>query len=228
MEIKECNLLTNFIAIKRLKSLDPPHKGLRDALSQFSLLAGKTQYDNIDSVQRLKDLGSEVFHLLRDHTQTEEKFILKPLEDKVPGAAASDSADHKILDAIEYALEQKLASFDGTQSDEEGHEFYLKFTEFHGEYLEHIAEEDRETEVMMQHYFTDEELIGHQVQIMQEMDFKTLLLWFKYIVPARRSSENKQVLTAFKSNAPAEAYEAVKSTILQVVTEVEWNAMNPG
>jgi uncharacterized protein YktA (UPF0223 family) len=127
MEIKECNLLTNFIAIKRLKSLDPPHKGLRNALSQFSLLAGKTQYDNIDSVQRLKDLGSEVFYLLRDHTQTEEKFI-----------------------------------------------------------------------------------------------------WFKYIVPARRSSENKQVLTAFKSNAPAEAFETVKSTIIQVVTEVEWNAMNPG
>lgn len=213
--------------MERLKSLDPPHKGLRNALSQFSLLAGRTQYDNIDSIQKLKQLGSEVFHLLRDHTQTEEKFILKPLEDRVPGAAASDSADHKILDAHEFLLEQKLASFDGTQSDEEGHEFYLKFTEFHSEYLEHIAEEDRVTEKMMQAHFTDEELIGHQVQIMQEMDFKTLLLWFKYIVPARRSEENKQVLTAFKANAPAEAYEAAKATILSVVTPEEWDAMKP-
>jgi uncharacterized protein YktA (UPF0223 family) len=214
--------------MKRLKSLDPPHKGLRNALSQFSLMAGKTQYNDMSSVQRLKDLGSEVFHLLRDHTQTEENFILKPLEDKIPGAAASDSADHKILDAIENALEEKLLSFNGAQSDEEGHEFYLKFTEFHSEYLEHIAEEDRVTEEMMQLHFTDEELIGHQVQIMQEMDFKTLLLWFKYIVPARRSSENKQVLTAFKSNAPAEAFEAVKSTIMQVVSQEEWEAMDPG
>jgi hypothetical protein len=37
---------------------------------------------------------------------------------------------------------------------------------------------------------------------MQQMEFKTLLLWFKFIVPARRSEENKQVLTAFKANAP--------------------------
>jgi hypothetical protein len=213
--------------MERLKSLDPPHKGLRNALSQFSLLAGKTQYNNLSSVQKLKSLGSEVFHLLRDHTQTEENFILRPLEEKVPGAAAGDSADHKILDALELALEEKLAAFDGTQTDEEGHEFYLKFTDFHSEYLEHIAEEDRLTEVMMQQYFTDEELIGHQVQIMQQMDFKTLLLWFKFIVPARRSSENKQVLTAFKANAPAEAYEAAKATILSVVTVEEWDAMKP-
>lgn len=213
--------------MERLKSLDPPHKGLRNALSQFSLLAGKTQYDNIASVQKLKDLGNDVFHLLHDHTQTEENFILKPLEEKVPGSASGDSADHQILNALEEALEQKLASFNGTQSDEEGHEFYLQFTEFHSEYLEHIAEEDRVTEVMMQQNFTDEELIEHQVQIMQQMDFKTLLLWFKFIVPARRSSENKQVLTAFKANAPAEAYEAAKATILQVVSTEEWNAMKP-
>ncbi|MEN9883677.1 MAG: hypothetical protein RLZZ420_894 [Bacteroidota bacterium] len=214
--------------MKRLKSLDPPHKGLRNALSQFSLMAGKTEFDNMDSVQKLKDLGSEVFHLLHDHTHTEENFILKPLEDRIPGAGASDSADHKILEAMEHALKQKLATFDGTQSDDEGHEFYLKLTEFHSEYLEHIAEEDRVTEVMMQKFFTDEELIGHQVEIMQQMDFKTLLLWFKYIVPARRSSENKQVLTAFKTNAPAEAFEAVKSTIMQVVSQEEWDAMDPG
>jgi translation elongation factor EF-G len=213
--------------MERLKSLDPPHKGLRNALSQFSLLAGKTQYNNFNSVQKLKELGNEVFHLLRDHTQTEENFILRPLEEKVPGAAAGDSADHKILDALEQALEQKLAAFDGTQTGEEGHEFYLKFTEFHSKYLEHIAEEDRLTEVMMQQYFTDEELIEHQVQIMQQMEFKTLLLWFKFIVPARRGEENKQVLTAFKANVPAEAYEAAKSTILTVVTAEEWNTMKP-
>jgi hypothetical protein len=126
--------------MERLKSLDPPHKGLRNALSQFSLLAGKTDYNNVDSVQKLKALGNEVFHLLRDHTQTEENFILRPLEEKAPGSAVGDAADHNILDSLESALEQKLAAFDGNQTDEEGHEFYLKFTEFHSEYLEHIAE----------------------------------------------------------------------------------------
>lgn len=213
--------------MERLKSLDPPHKGLRNALSQFSLLAGKTQYNNIAHIDKLKSLGKELFLLLRDHTQTEDRFILKPLEEKVPGSTTGDTEDHCRLDVIENDIEQKLLSFDGTQSDEEGHDFYLQFTEFHSEYLEHIAEEDRITELLMQKHFTDEELIQHQVQIMKEMDFNMLLLWFKYIVPARRPSENKQVLTAFKANAPAQAFEAVKQTILQVVSEAEWADMQP-
>jgi len=213
--------------MERLKSLDPPHKGLRNALAQFSLLAGKTQYNDLASVTKLKALGSEVFHLLRDHTHTEDQFILKPLEEKVPGSSIGDTEDHRQLEVIEDALEQRLIAFDGTQSDEEGHDFYLQFTEFHSEYLEHIAEEDRVTEVLMQQHFTDEELIGHQVQIMQEMNFNTLLLWFKFIVPARRVAENKQVLTAFKANAPAEAYEAAKGIIMQVVSQEEWEAMQP-
>jgi hypothetical protein len=213
--------------MERLKSLDPPHKGLRNALSQFSLLAGKTQYSDIKSVQKLKDLGHEVFHLLRDHTNTEEKFILKPLGEKLPETVLTDYDDHQILNVLELSLEKKLETFNGKQSDEEGHEFYLQFTEFHSKYLEHIAEEDRDTEYLMQKYFTDEALISHQIQIMQQMDFKTLLLWFKYIVPARRISENKQVLTSFKANAPANVYDQVKEINLKVVSAEEWNAMKP-
>ena len=51
--------------MKRLKSLDPPHKGLRNALSQFALAAGKTDYQNLKEVQDLKNLGAEVFHILK-------------------------------------------------------------------------------------------------------------------------------------------------------------------
>jgi len=50
-----------------------------------------------------------------------------------------------------------------------------------------------------------------------------LLLWFKYIVPARRSDENAQVLTGFKSSAPAEAYEAVLNVIRKEISESELN-----
>jgi hypothetical protein len=50
-----------------------------------------------------------------------------------------------------------------------------------------------------------------------------LLLWFKYIVPARRPDENAQVLTGFKSAAPEEAYAAVLNTIRQEISENELN-----
>jgi hypothetical protein len=91
--------------------------------------------------------------------------------------------------------------------------------------LEHINEEDVALELEMQKQFTDEELMQHQIAIMGEMSFETLLLWFKYIVPARRPDENAQVLSGFKSAAPAPAFDAVLGVIKNELSEHEFQAI---
>jgi hypothetical protein len=210
--------------MERLKSLDPPHKGLRNALSQFSLLAGNTNYKSKLEIEVLKSLGEELFHLLKNHTKNEDTYILAPLKDKYLEDTTYFENVHCTLDSMELKLKSTLASFDGNQSDEIGHEFYLSFTEFHGEFLKQIANEDRNLETDMQAAFTDEELIQQQVDIMKSMDFPTLLLWFKYIVPARRIEENAQVLTAFKSTG-SEAFEAVLNIIRPQLSEERYNSI---
>lgn len=209
--------------MNRLKSLDPPHKGLRNALGKITLLAGKTDYSSKASVEKLQSLGKEVFLLLTDHTATENKYILAPLEKRNPGFTADYLADHGEIDSLEQSLQERLLAFDGTQSNDEGHQFYLDLCDFQSAYLEHIDVEDVELEEEMQKHFTDEELMGHQIEILQAMSFDMLLLWFKYIVPARRPDENAQVLTGFKSSAPAEAYEAVLNVIRKEISESELN-----
>lgn len=211
--------------MERLKSLDPPHKGLRNLLAQFSLLAGQTCYSDIKEITKLKVVGKDLFQLLENHAYTEEAFILAPLKNKVAHLTAEIEEDHARLELLEEEIKEKLHSFDGTQSDDEGHEFYLLFSDFHSQYLTHIAEEDRTLESNLQANFTDEELIEHQIAIMQSMDFPTLLLWFRYIVPARRIEENAQVLNAFKSSAPMEAYNTVLTTIREVLTEDRYLAI---
>ena len=62
--------------MERLKSLDPPHKGLRNALSKLALIAGKTNYTSEESVKKLQLISKEVFHLLKDHTATETNSYL--------------------------------------------------------------------------------------------------------------------------------------------------------
>jgi len=69
--------------------------------------------------------------------------------------------------------------------------------------------------------FTNEELMEHQIEIMKEMSFDTLLLWFKYIAPARRPEENAQVLSGFKSVAPELAFTTVLNTIRAEVDDEE-------
>lgn len=209
--------------MNRLKSLDPPHKGLRNALGKITLLAGKTDYTSKASVSKLQALGNEVFALLKDHTQTENNYILAPLEKRNPGFTADYMTDHGEIDNLEQSLLDRLIAFNGVQSNDEGHQFYLDLCDFQSAYLEHIDVEDVELEEEMQKHFTDEELMGHQIEIMQAMSFDMLLLWFKYIVPARRADENAQVLTGFKSSAPEEAYNAVLNVIREEISESELN-----
>jgi glutaredoxin len=199
--------------MNRLKSLDPPHKGLRNALGKLSLLAGKTDYTTLESVEKLKSLAQEVFHLLKDHTSVENKFILAPLQEKNPAFTESYFAEHLQIEEAEKNLFERFTSLNGKQSNDDGHQLYLDFCKFQSHYLEHINEEDEVVELEMQQQFTDEELMQHQIAIMGEMSFDTLLLWFKYIVPARRAAENAQVLSGFKSAAPQEAFTAVLDTI---------------
>ena len=211
--------------MERLKSLDPPHKGLRNALGKLSLIAGKTDYASLHSVEKLQLVAKEVFHLLKDHTATENKFILAPLEKRNADFTQNYFSDHEQIDAIEQQLLDRFMTLNGEQTNDYGHQLYLDFCNFHSHYLEHINEEDTLLEIEMQKQFTDEELMQHQIDIMSEMSFETLLLWFKYIVPARRPEENAQVLSGFKSIAPEAAFNTVLDTIKNEISENEFQTI---
>jgi hypothetical protein len=208
--------------MERFKSLDPPHKGLRNALGRITLLAGKTKFSNLQQVANLQKLAGEVFFLLKAHTKTENEFILKPLSAKNALAAEPYFEDHADIEEWENHLWDSIKNLDGTQTDDHGHLIYLNLCDFQSAYLDHIDEEDVELEKVLQQNFTDEELIQHQIEIMKQMEFSTLLLWFKYIVPARRTEENAQVIRNFKANAPEEAVDAVLQTIQKELSDEEF------
>ena len=108
--------------MERLKSLDPPHKGLRNALSKLAFIAGKTEYTSKSSVEKLQFIAKEVFHLLKDHTATENKFILTPLEAKNPAFTESYYAQHIEIDNAEQQLFDRIMSLTGEQSNDWGHQ----------------------------------------------------------------------------------------------------------
>ena len=207
--------------MERLKSLDPPHKGLRNALSKLALIAGKTNYASIESVKKLQLISKDVFHLLKDHTATENKFILGALDAVNKSFTKDYYTDHVEMDQTEQQLFDRIMSLNGEQTNDFGHQLYLDICHFQSHYLEHINEEDIALEAEMQKHFTDEDLMQHQIAIMGEMSFETLLLWFKYIVPARRPEENAQVLSGFKSAVPESAFNAVMEVIKNEISENE-------
>jgi hypothetical protein len=53
----------------RFSLLDTPHKGLRNALSELSLMAGNTDYTSIDQIRMLQEKAASVFRFLEEHAQ---------------------------------------------------------------------------------------------------------------------------------------------------------------
>lgn len=192
----------------REKSYAASHKGLRNILSKFSLLAGQINYSTMEEVAQLQQLGNEMFTLLSHHLQTENEDLLFPLEQRVKGASEHDLHDHEELEKVQSKLEERLSQLNGKQDAEEGHAFYLSFTDFQSRYLAHILEEELVTEKLLLDNFSDEELNENRARIMQKVDFNVLMLSLKYIVPAQSEAENVELLSAFRKNAPA-AYDAL-------------------
>lgn len=206
-----------------IKSFAAPHKGLRNVISRFAFQLGYTHFGDASALQRLKTVGEEMFTLLNDHVHTENEYTLRYLEERSPGASAHDRDDHEKLDEIQNDLQRQLLEFTGNEVPEQMHSFYLNFTSFQSQYLEHIHEEETVTELLLQQHFTDDELMEHRQTIMKALEPKTLLLWLKYIIPAQRADESLGMLTGLKANAPEVFFTQVMQTIKTEMDQGRYN-----
>ncbi len=208
-----------------LRPLDPPHKGIRNALSQLSLAAGSTTATDIHGVNELVILAVDVLEFIDEHADFEEKYILEPLDERVPGSSADDHIAHQQLEIQVEQLRHQLATLTNSPEQADIDAFYTDISLFQAAYLEHMAHEEATTERLMMEHFSDEELIGHQIAIMAETSFESLLRMFRFIAPARRLDENLQVLQAFRANAPEPAFTAVMQTLQNAMPPQKFNAL---
>ncbi len=209
----------------RVRMYSAPHKGLRLALSNFSTLAGKLEFSDPESLKQLKNTGRELFDMLSGHTITENEYVLKALATKVPEAAAFDIHEHEELEEKQTKLEERMNALTGFESSDEQHEFYLLISDFHSTYLSHILHEEQVSERLMQHHFTDEELVAIRADFIKAMDFNKLLLFMKHIAAAQTLTENMHQLNGMKANMPPEAFEAVCGALKQVLPAQEFNTL---
>jgi hypothetical protein len=218
----------------RMKIFDVPHKGLRNALSQFSLQAGNTHYQDAAAVAALHQFGQQVFSLLSIHAHDENNVTLNHLEERLPGAAHHNMDDHEVLEAKQQLLEDALdamlqSSQQGKDISADGAAFYSNLNDYHALYLQHMAEEEKDTQPLLWQYFTDEELLQHRKQIMANNPPQTLFTWFRFVMPAQSHIERVSLLKGFKLNAPpaffAEGMQVIKQVLVPKAYEMLENAL---
>lgn len=208
--------------MQREKTFCLPHKGLRKLMGEFSLLAGRTDISNESELQALKNMGNELFALLKEHAEIENTVILAALNAKVPGAGADNEEEHEQLEKVQEQLEDWLNRFDGSQSAEEGFQFYLAFSSFQGQYLEHIIHEETETQDLLWENFTDEELLGIKMKIIQSIPLEMLLVWMKHFAVAQTRAENITLLNGMKAGMPPQVFSIVAGVVQSAVPATEY------
>ena len=193
--------------MQRVKLFESAHKGLRNALSQFSYMIGKTDFNNHGDVKSLHSLGLDVCMLLGSHANDENTIVLAELEAKVPGSSKHDMDDHERLEVDQDAIERLLDDIKTVQGNGEdaagmGAELYIKFAKFHGEYLLHTVEEETVTQRMLWENFTDAEIHGMRGRIIARFTPEAFEKWQGFILPAITNNDRAMMFGGLKANAP--------------------------
>lgn len=133
-----------------------PHKGLRNLLSQVSLLSGNTDYSNAVSLEKLKDLTTELVTLLDLHVHSEEDVLLPALEVKVPGSTRENVEEHEQLEKEIKDFDEKMKNITVDSTPDSGVKFYESVYNFHSKYIAHMAMEEDDMNPLIWDNFTDD------------------------------------------------------------------------
>lgn len=198
-----------------------PHKGLRNLLSQLSMLSGNTDYSNSESLVKLKSLTSELVILLDLHNQAEEDFLLPALEAHVSGSTKENIEEHELIEKEVNAFDELLKNITTESTPDLGAKFYESISNFHARYIIHMAMEEGEMNSVIWANLTDEKLLELQGEIMAALSPEHTMMWFKYIVPALNPFERSIIMGSFKANAPLEFFNAVFEMLKEHLTKNE-------
>jgi len=184
-----------------------PHKGLRNGLSQLSMLAGNTDYSDELALDKIRNLTDELVLLLDTHAEKEDQIVLPALEERAPGSTAENIEEHIELENEVEAFHDLLRSMSTDSSPTMGAGFYEAVNSFYAKYIIHMDMEEKDINPILWEHFTDDELMGIQGQILGSFSPEMMMKWFEYIIPALNPFERTIMLGGFKQNAPSEAFD---------------------
>lgn len=141
------------------------HKAHRYALYTMAIQAGKTDYSEESSVDKLNELLIAFREQLRIHIEAEETFIHPLLSKRVPGGARELEEDHRVHlqrfeDLVKHLEELRALPVDFERLGEVGLEYYRALNRFISGYLVHINKEEEEIQPALWRLATEDELTG--------------------------------------------------------------------
>lgn len=189
------DVLAMTCATARIQPYRFVHKALRREM--FNMLHAAGSLDAANTVER-ETLVAEVERLLAlcaDHLAHENQFLHAPLREHLPRTVVpfdDDHAEHLAsIDALRLLLQQVRDA-----SDEAGalaYELYLRLTQFVGENLAHMAEEECTMTRALWAHFTDAEIAGFIEAIHATLSPQEIELFMQGLAQSLNASELAQL-----------------------------------
>jgi hypothetical protein len=204
----------------------PIHKALRRGMC--GLLVRFSSTDFTDEQQRtglLRDLRLTL-SLMAHHLKSEDAFFHPALEEKAQGAAARPIQDHvahsRTAEEV-TRLANTLESADAAGRQAAAMKLYHRYSEFVGENLVHMAEEEHVLQPLFHQHYTDEELLGLTGKVRANLSPEVNMAFLGFMIPALNREERARLLGGLKASVPPQAFNAVMQTAARPsLTPEDW------
>lgn len=199
------------------------HKGLRALLYETAQQLQQTDFDQVDESDELIASLSEVTALFEKHAETEDRYILEPLEALEPAVSSLFGHDHEKDHLLGQRINSLLVMLRHTAPANERNQIgsairaaYVEFLVFN---LEHMASEESTLNNYLWKHFSDEQLHGITLQIISQMPADYMGRFNRVMMRGLSNSEIIAWLQAVRASAPQVVYESLLDTAARELAE---------
>jgi len=173
------------------------HKGLRHALLELNVQAGRTDYGDPAAVRELQAAWASAGKALGGHSRHEDDFIWPLLAKRSPGEADVLYAEHEEIHAFEAKMDDHLSRLVAEEDDAArclmGLEFYRAMQRFTALCLTHFDDEERKVLPRLWALCDDAELQQALASIMATIDEEELLYERKHMLESVDPTERERL-----------------------------------
>ena len=199
----------------RVNIFNQIHKGLRALLYETSLLLQQTDFSSEEEMQLAIDRVTLVAELFDDHAHQEDHFILPAIQQYEPSIVDAFEQEHetdaRLTRSIKDCLQAvRMASpFVRSEMANELSKTFIHFMVFN---LEHMAKEENILNKILWRYYTDEEILVIQHNIVAGLSpwaAKTSSTW---IMRGLNNPEIVRWLRTVEDSAPESVFQNLFTT----------------
>lgn len=215
--------------MERYNIFFPVHKGLRSLLFDSAQLLQTTDFtaetEAVAAVERVQT----VVAIFEGHASKEDNYVFAAIAAYEPSVVDAFEQEHVEDHALGQSLQNWLTAFGYAQAPSAkktiGDELTKAFIAFAVFNLNHMAKEEKIINPLLWRYYSDEELHGITLQILQSIAPQEMAVFSRWMVRGVNNPEMIHWFNGVKLTAPAPAFHGLISIAENELETSRWTAI---